>query len=129
MDFDRVRAVDYSEDIVSADKTETGPSTLQVVDSLTHVTLCTENKCSNAILRVLDLLRLANLHQPFHNLSVCQPGIPENGATGLKWFDDLVRLVAGKGKSCGGGIDFHSTSQGLLGTGGHAAVICEHWRG
>jgi hypothetical protein len=66
-----VRAVDYTEHIVSTDKTETGRGTLQVVDGLTHITLGTENKSSNSIFGVLDLLRLTDLHQPLYDLSIC----------------------------------------------------------
>jgi len=113
--------VDDTEHIVPTDEAKSRPGTLQVVEGLAHVTFGTEDQGSYSIFRVLDLLGLADLHQSLHDLSVGQSCISKNGATRLKGFDDLVRLVASKGESSGSRVDFHCTAQRLLGTRSHAA--------
>lgn len=121
--LDRVRAVHDTEHIVTTDKTKARPSTLQVIDSLTHITLGTEDQGCNSVLGVLDFFSLADLHDPLDDLGVCQAGVAEDCTTRLEWFDDFVRLVAGEGETSGCRVDFHCTAQGLLSTGCHAKDI------
>jgi len=99
LDLVRVRLINNSEDIVSIDETETSMSTLQVVDGLSHVTLCAEDQSSKTILGVFDLLSFAYLVQTLDNLSIGQTRVSEDCTTRLEWLDDLVGLVAGKGEA------------------------------
>ncbi len=123
--FDRVRTVDDAEDVVAAHEAEAGPGALQVVDGLAHVALGAEDEGRDAVLAVLDLFRLADLHQSFDDLGVGQAGVAEDGAARLEGLDDLVGLVAGEGEAGGRGVDFHGASEGLLRAGGHAVGFVE----
>ena len=111
-----MRAVDNAEHVVSADKTESRPCTLQVIDRLAHITLGTEYQGSDTVLRVFNLLRLADLFQALDNLPIGQPGVSKDSTSRLDGFDDLIGLVASERESGSRGVDFHSPSQRLLST-------------
>lgn len=120
-----MRAVHDAEDVVPADEAEAGPGALQVVDGLAHVALGAEHQRGNAVLGVVHLFGLADLHQPLHDLGVGEARVAEDGAAGLDWLDDLVGLVAGKGKAGGRRVDLHCTAQCLLGAGRHTVRLVE----
>lgn len=56
-----MRAIDHTEDIVAIDEAKPCMRTLQIVDRLSHITLGTEDQCSNSIVTVLHLFCLTDL--------------------------------------------------------------------
>jgi hypothetical protein len=55
-DLQWVRLITDLEDIVLGHKAETGPRRLEIVDGLSHVSLCSENQRCKALIVVLDLM-------------------------------------------------------------------------
>lgn len=96
-----MRAVDDTEDIVTTDESETRPSTLKVVDGLSHVALGTEDQGRKSILCDLDLFGFNYLIQSVQDFSVGQASVSKDCTAGLERLDDFVGLITGKCESSG----------------------------
>ena len=80
LDLDRMRAVDDLEDVVAADETRTLVRALQIVDRLSHVPFGREDQGGDAVVRILHLLGLDDLHEPLDHLGVREAGVAQDGA-------------------------------------------------
>ena len=123
--LDRVRRVHHPKHILPGHEPEPGPRALQIVDRLPHVPLGRKHQRGQPVIRILDLLRAADVQQALHQLCVCQACVPQDCTAGLEGFDDLVGGVASEGEARGGGVDLHCSPQGLLRAGGHAVGFVE----
>ena len=115
-----MRRIHDAKDVIPRYQTEPGPRALQIVDGLAHVAFCAEDERCDAVFCVRNFFDIDDLHDSCGDLRVCKSGVAEDGAPGLQRFDDLLGLIAGEGEAGGGGVDFHSAAEGLLGAGCHA---------
>ena len=106
----RVRLVAHLEHVVRTHEPLARPCRLQVVDRLPHVPLGGEHDRREALVGVLDVLRLADLHQPAQQLLVRDAPKPQDRTATLNRFNDLVGLVAREAEARRVGINLHRTA-------------------
>ena len=138
----------YLENIFRLYKTKSFMRRLKIVQGLSHIPLnhnsqtwtlnyfsklvttnhlgC-ENNSLQPVLGVVDALCLANSEHLGEHLGVGQLAVPEHGATGLDWLDDLFAGVAGEGEPRGGAVQLHGPPQRLLGGLGHTVRLVQHY--
>lgn len=114
--LDRMWTVHDSEDVITADEAEAGPSALQVVDGLAHVSFCAENQSCKPVFRTLDLFCFYNLHKALNDLGIGEASVSEDGTPRLQRFDDFVGLIACECEPRRVGVDLHCASESLLGS-------------
>lgn len=86
----RVRKIAYFEYVVSADyPVEARGRRLQIVQSVSHVSLCSENDGFNPIFGCLQAFKLNDLPEPSENLCVRQLCESDNRAPGLDRLNNL----------------------------------------
>jgi len=115
------------ENIFRLYKTKSFMRRLKIVQGLSHIPLGCENNGLQPILGVVDALCLAHSEHFGEHLGVGQLAVPEHGATGLDWLDDLFAGVAGEGEPRGGAVQLHGPPQRLLGGLGHTVRLVQHY--
>lgn len=123
--LDRMRRVHHLEHVLPTHEAEPGGGGLQIVDCLPHIALGAEHQRRDPVVRVLHLLRLADLQQPRDDLLVRQARVPQDGTARLQRLDDLVTLVAREREPRRGAVDFHRAPKRLLGPARHAVCFVQ----
>lgn len=92
-----------------------------VCTHLSHVSLGCEDDGLQAIVGHGQTLLLHHVLQPGQDLSIRQLGVTQHCTARLDRLNDLVRSIAGESKACRLGVNFHDSSQRLLGSICHTA--------
>ena len=96
------------------------------LQTLSHVSLGSENDGFEAIVREAQLLEVAELEQTLEDLSIVELSVTQYGASRLNRLDNLLRIVAGQTEASRARVDLHYASQRLLSTVGHAVRLVQY---
>ena len=78
---------------------------MEVVQRLSHISVCSKYDGLKTLLVVCDLLLLADDQKPLEYVCVRDLGVTHNGAAALDRLNDLGRLVAGEREASRAGVD------------------------
>ena len=111
LDEDGMRLVAHLEHVLAVHVSEAVVCGLQIVDGLSHVALGSKYDRLKTVVRVAQLLELAQLQQPLQYLFVAEFRVAQDGAPRLDGLNDFGRVIAGQTKPSCARVDFHDTPQ------------------